>query len=391
MSNHVKFFFFLIGILLVAICCSSCGPKISLLAPEVTPDTRINLVRQQDGDYLMKTNEGGVQPIYLGTRPTNIDWSTPYGNRQGRRTIISNPGKADRYFVGMLTEAGDTLIVSERRIPLTGSNNFRDLGGIPTKDGRYVRWGEVYRSDRLSALTEKDLRYLESLGLQTVYDFRSESEVEEDPNILPQIDGLNYINQPIYFDVEDTTNVRERILSGEMSAVEAGDILVEGNRLFATEMAQRFKPFIDCLLEDNGPIVYHCTSGKDRTGFATLLLLSALNVSRDTIIEDYLLSNYYRYEMNQNRLKKLRYASIIKRNLNLETIAPLMIVDRRYINSAYDAIESKYGSVDVFLEEEYGLDADKRAELIDMYTYGPSAVVGGEFIPAEEGNLLKND
>ncbi|MFK8056891.1 MAG: tyrosine-protein phosphatase [Saprospiraceae bacterium] len=387
MPNHSTSSLAFLLLSVIAICCTSCGPKVTLDAPEVTPETRINLVRQASGDYLLKTNEGGVQPIYVGTRPTNIDWSTPYGQRQGRRTVISNPGLADRYFIGMHTENGDTLIVSDQRIPLSGSNNFRDVGGIPTKDGRFVRWGQIYRSDRLSALTDKDLKYLESLGLKTVYDFRSETEVAEDPNILPQIEGLDYINEPIYFDVEDTTNVRERILSGEMSTVEAGDILVEGNRLFATEMSQRFKPFVDCLLGGKGPIVYHCTSGKDRTGFATLLLLSAINVGRDTIVEDYLLSNYYRYEMNQDRLKKLRYASIIKRNLNIETIAPLMIVDRRYINAAYDAIEEKYGNVDTFLEKEYGLDADKRAELIDMYTYGPAVVVDGEFVPAETGDL----
>jgi len=365
----------------------SCGPKVTLNAPEVTPDTRINLVRQANGDYLLKTNEGGVQPIFIGTRPTNIDWANAYGQRQGRRTVISNPGLADRYFVGMLTELGDTLIVSDQRIPLSGSNNFRDIGGIPTKDGRYVRWGQIFRSDRLSALTEKDLKYLESLGLKTVYDFRSETEVMEDPNILPKIDGLEYINEPIYFDVEDTTQVRERILNGEMSQVEADDILVQGNRLFATDMSQRFKPFIDCLLEGKSPIVYHCTSGKDRTGFATLLFLSALNVGRDTIVEDYLLSNYYRYEQNQDRLKKLRYASIIKRKLNIETIAPLMIVDRRYIAAAYDAIEEKYGDMDSFLAQEYGLDADKRAELIDLYTYGPATMIEGEFVPAETGDL----
>ena len=364
-----------------------CGEKITLDAPEVTPDTRISLVRQPDRSYLLKTNEGGVQPIYIGTRPTNIDWSTPYGQRQGRRTVITPPGLADRYFVGMLTDQGDTLIVSDQLIPLSGSNNFRDIGGIPTRDGRYVRWGQIYRSDRLSALTKGDLRYLESLGLQTVYDFRSESEVEEDPNILPSIDGLEYINEPIYFDVEDTTHIKERILSGEMSEIEAGDILVQGNRLFATDMSQRFKPFIDCLLEGKGPIVYHCTSGKDRTGFATLLLLSAVNVGRDTIVEDYLLSNYYRYKLNANRLRKLRYASIVKRNLNASTIAPLMVVDRRYINAAYDAIDEKYGSIDAFLEQEYGLTAEKRAELVDLYTYGPAVMIDGEFVPAEEGDL----
>ncbi len=366
---------------------AGCGPRVHLAEPEVSPDAKLTLVRQRNGDYLLKANEGGTQPIYIGTRPTNIDWDQAIGTRQGRRTLISNPGPADRYFVGLTTDEGDTLIVSDKRIPLQGSNNFRDIGGIPTRDGRYLRWGQIYRSDRLSAITEEDQRYLASLGLKTVYDFRSESEVAEAPDIIPQGTEIEYINEPIYFDVEDTARIKERIISGEMSKVEANDILVEGNRLFATDMAQRFKPFIDCLLEGKGPIVYHCTSGKDRTGFATMLLLSAVNVGRDTIVEDYLLSNYYRYEMNQKRLKKLRYASIVKRKLNLETIAPLMIVDKRYIDAAYDAIEEKYGTVEAFLEAEYGLTSEKRAELIDRYTYGPAIVIDGEYVPEEEGDL----
>lgn len=366
---------------------SGCAPAVKLAAPEVAPDAKLTLARRSNGDYILTANEPGIQPIYIGTRPSNIDWESSIGMRQGRRTLISNPGKADRYFVGLTTEDGDTLIVSDKRIPLEGSNNFRDIGGIPTRDGRYLRWGQIYRSDRLNALTEEDQKYLASLDLKTVYDFRSESEVADAPDILPRGNEIEYINEPIYFDVEDTSRVKERIINGQMSSIEANEILVEGNRLFATDMSQRFKPFIDCLLEGKGPIVYHCTSGKDRTGFATLLLLSAVNVGRDTIVEDYLLSNYYRYEMNQARLKKLRYASIIKRKINLETIAPLMIVDKRYIDAAYDAIEEKYGTVDEFLLQEYGLTPEKRAELIDRYTYGPAVIIEGTIVPEEEGDL----
>ena len=366
---------------------SACKPAVTLEAPEVEPDARLMLTRKASGDYVLRADEPGSQDLFIGTRPTNIDWAEPIGQRQGRRTLIADPGEADRYFVGMIANTGDTLIVSDKRIPLEGSNNFRDIGGIPTRDGRYMRWGQIYRSDRLSALTKDDLAYLESLGLRTVYDFRSEEEVEKDPDVIPEGTEIEYINEPIIFDVEDTTNLRERIVSGEIEAAEASEILVEGNRLFATDMASRFQPFIDCLLEGKGPIVYHCTSGKDRTGFATMLLLSAVNVGRDTIVDDYLLSNYYRYEMNTKRLKRLRYAQIIKRNLDLSTIAPLMIVDRRYIDAAFDAIEDKYGSIDAFLEAEYGLTPEKRAELIDRYTYGPAIEVEGERVPEAEGDL----
>ena len=374
------------GLALALAAAAGCADVKGLIkSPEVRPNADLQFTRQPSGDYLLTVNEAGSQPIYLGTRASNIDWSAPYGQRQGRRTLIKNPGPADRYFLGMLASNGDTLIVSDKRIPLEGSNNFRDIGGIPTRDGRYVRWGQIYRSDRLSALTKEDQAYLEGLGLKTVIDFRSDAEIEKDPDRVPE--GAEYVQAPIIFDVEDTTQLRERIIGGEITVEEAGDVLVEGNRLFATDMADRFQPFIDCVLENKGPLVYHCTSGKDRTGFATMLLLSALNVGRDTIVDDYLLSNYYRYDMNRRRLKRLRYAGIVKPRLDLETLAPLMIVDRRYINAAYDAIEETYGDVSAFLEAEYGLTPEKRATLIDLYTYGPAVVVDGEFIEAEEGDL----
>ncbi len=374
------------GLVLGALTLAGCANITGLLsAPEVKPNADLQFERQPSGDYLLTVNSAGQQPIYLGTRTSNIDWSEPYGQRQGKKTFIKNPGPADRYFLGMLASNGDTLIVSDKRLPLSGSNNFRDIGGIPTRDGRFVRWGQIYRSDRLSALTKEDQAYLASLGLKTVIDFRSEAEIAKDPDRLPE--GAEYLQAPIIFDVEDTTQLRERIIGGEISVDEASDILVEGNRLFATDMASRFQPFIDCVLENKGPLVYHCTSGKDRTGFATMLMLSALNVGRDTIVEDYLLSNYYRYEMNSKRLNKLRYAGIVKPRLDLGTLAPLMIVDRRYINAAYDAIEEKYGDVNAFLEAEYGLTPEKRAELIDLYTYGPAITIDGEFVPDAEGDL----
>ncbi len=363
----------------------ACNAGSFLQAPEVKPDAFLQLARLSSGDYLLSAKQEGTQPIFLGSRVTNIDWTKPYGYRQGKRTLIMNPGPADRYFLGMLAENGDTLIVSDSRLPLTGSTNFRDIGGIPTRDGRFVRWGQIYRSDRLDALTDEDKRYLESLGLATVYDFRSESEAAAAPAQLPT--DVEYLNTPLVFDADDTFNIERRIRNGSMTRDEANNILVEANRMFGTDVAERFQPFIDCLLENKGPLVFHCTSGKDRTGFATMLLLSALNVGRDTILNDYLLSNYYRHELNQSKVKKLRYAAVVKRNLDIATITPLMIVDERYINSAYDAIENKYGTVDRFLEEEYGLTAEKRAELIDIYTYGPAITIDGEFVPAEEGDL----
>ena len=286
---------------------------------------------------------------------------------------------AERYYFEFANPA-NRLYVSERRLPLEGADNFRDLGGFPAADGRQIKWGLFYRADKLSDLTEYDLRYLASINLETVVDLRSEQEVAGAPDVLPQgAEGepVEYLHLPIYNEAEDTTNIKERILGGLFPQEEADNLLVEVNRLLGSREAYRFQPFIDRFVSGEGvPLAYHCTSGKDRTGFATFLILHTLGVDSALIFDDYLMSNYYRFDRNRRNLRKANLGQYVK-PVDPEVLKPLMLVDPRYLRGAVDAIEGEYGTVNAFMEEVYGIDDDMRQRLRDRYLYRNDTGGGG--------------
>ncbi len=274
-----------------------------------------------------------------------------------------------RYYFDLVGDAGNRLRVSERQLPLEGADNFRDLGGLPGADGKRVVWGQFYRADNLSALTDFDLAYLGSLELRSVVDLRSPQEVASAPDRLPQSPDLDYIPMPIYNEAEDTSDIRGRILAGTFGLEEADNLLEEVNRLFGSSQAFRFAPFMKLIESDDGaPMVYHCTSGKDRTGFATFLLLRTLGVDSALIFDDYLMSNYYRFDRNRRNLRKVNLAQYVK-PVNPEVLKPLMLVDPGYLRAGVEEIDSTYGSVDSFLLQEYGVTDSVKADLRQRYLY----------------------
>ena len=277
-----------------------------------------------------------------------------------------------RYYFRLVGEAGTVVRVSERRLPLEGADNFRDLGGLPAADGKHIRWGQFYRADKLDELTAGDLAYLRSLDLRSVVDLRSEEEIAAAPDVLPKgpdDEEVEYVHLPIYNEAEDTTDIRGRILAGTFGRDEADNLLVEVNRLLATSEAYRFRPFTDLIQEPSRvPVVYHCTSGKDRTGFATYLLLHALGVDSALVFNDYEMSNYYRYDRNRRNLRKANFGQYLK-PVDPEVLKPLMLVDPTYLQAAVEEIEAAYGTVDTFLREEYGLRKEDKAALRARYLY----------------------
>ena len=283
---------------------------------------------------------------------------------------VDVPDPNERYFFEYVNPR-NTFIVSERRLPLEGADNFRDLGGFPAADGRQIKWGYFYRADKLSELTESDLAYLSNLDLQTVVDLRSEEEIAAAPDVLPK--GVEYLHLPIYNEAEDTSNIKGRIMEGLFPREEADNLLVEVNRLLAGSEAYRFQPFIDKFVSGEGvPMAYHCTSGKDRTGFATYLILHTLGVDSVLIFDDYLMSNYYRFDRNKKNLRKANIGQYFK-PIDPEVLKPLMLVDPKYLRAAVDVIEEEYGTVEAFMEKQYGITAEIRERLRDRYLYKPAS------------------
>jgi protein-tyrosine phosphatase len=173
--------------------------------------------------------------------------------------------------------------VSERRVALSGPLNFRDLGGYPTRDGRVVQWGRLYRSDSLHHLTEPDGRRLADLGIRTALDFRAHDElVEVGIGRLGELD-IHHVHLPT---VDQALNRRPAAdwTPPPSAAAVYVTMMEHGARAYAGALAALAAP-------DTLPAVFFCMAGKDRTGIFAAVVLSLLGVPDDEIVADYALTH----------------------------------------------------------------------------------------------------
>jgi protein-tyrosine phosphatase len=353
---------FFIG-LITLLFLSGCKVDQYLAQPVRTLDETTIVERDKGGAYELSFEDQRQWTVYQGTGDAyNIDWSTPLVIGEDE-LFTYEPTSDERLFFGLVSNKGDVKIVSERQIPLRGAKNFRDLGGIMTKDGRIVEWGKIYRSNKLSKLKKEDLEYLNALDIGTVCDLRYDIEVKKHPDRLPE--DVVYHQFPIGERSGDLyMKLRKQVIRKELKGQDAKGKFIELMGIFADSAAHYFKPVVDLLAEEeNAPLVYHCAGGKDRTGFLSAVILLALGVDEETVREDYLMSNYYRYESNRSGMKKARIIG-----LDYETLLYGFAVHDEYMDAVFEVIHEEYGGVDNYLKEQFGLDEEKRAMLRERYT-----------------------
>ncbi|NOU94324.1 protein-tyrosine-phosphatase [Paenibacillus sp. LMG 31456] len=276
-----------------------------------------------------------------------------------------NPGLRTYYV--LKSEHGGTRLAAERRLPLEGSVNFRDMGGYETVDGRYIKWGLLYRSEELIGLTESDRRYLQNCGLKLICDYRAEYEAELKPN--PSIGNARQIGIPI--EVESS---RHRSRMNYMDMIDknmlhllgpSGEMLTLANQRYVSDFAKSFTTLFNLLLTPgNLPMVQHCAAGKDRTGFGSAILLLALGVSKQTIMEDYLLTNTLREETDRKILASIRPK--LTNDEDWDVLWAMMQARQEYLQAAFDEIQLRYGSIELYLEVAVGLTPIHRKQLQDM-------------------------
>ena len=183
-----------------------------------------------------------------------------------------------------------TLNTPSRQLPLQACFNSRDLGGLRNRDGLSIQARRLLRADDLSSLSHDDSVYLQSLPLTTVIDFRSEMERQHKPDILPAS-----CQRHLHLDIL-SGNMEVYLQQMKSASANARDIMFEIYHdlvLNPLSLSQYRQFFAELQQVQTGSLLYHCSAGKDRTGIATALILEALNVDRDTIMQDYLLSNQY--------------------------------------------------------------------------------------------------
>lgn len=247
--------------------------------------------------------------------------------------------------------------LQRRHVEMEGAPNFRDLGGYATEDGHHVRWGLLFRSDDLSRLSDDDLERMHRLGIRLVCDFRGADERAEAPDRLPAADPPAVAELEISDPSFSAAGLRERITSGDAD-LDLRAVLIEANRLFATRFAPQYAAMFDRITRpENLPALVHCTAGKDRTGFASAIVLRALGVPMETVTEDFLLTNLYTAAKIERTLLLIRLVSLLR--ADPERIRPALGVEPAYLDAAFGEISARWGSFDAYRRDALGLDDDR--------------------------------
>ncbi|MEV6328148.1 tyrosine-protein phosphatase [Streptomyces sp. NPDC051909] len=257
-----------------------------------------------------------------------------------------------------------------RQIPLQGAVNVRDLGGYLTYDGARVRSGLVYRGDHLGRLTAADVTVLGALGLSRVVDFRIPLEVQYDgADRLPA--GVAAVSRSVtdnglYGQLLTAIGSRDPVRQEEMlGGGRAAAFMTEVYRTFVTSAANRERfgaTLRELAAPGAGPQLYHCTSGKDRTGWASWLLLTLVGVPERTATEDYLASNTFRAAYDARVREGLKQGGLMQ---NPDLIIPLQEVRQEYLDAALAEVRSGYGTLFRYVTEGLGLDLRTLAGLRD--------------------------
>lgn len=235
-------------------------------------------------------------------------------------------------------------------VPLEGGSNFRDLGGHRTTDGATVRRGAVFRSAHLGGLTGADRAALGKLGVRTIVDLRGVSEAAETPHL---IEGLACRVVGAHIEPQLGEKLREAVADGTATPFLMMQYLTDHYREYPRRCAPGFRTLFTTLSDGtHRPLVFHCTAGKDRTGFASALLLTLLGVPWDDVMEDYLRTN----ELWTGHIG--RYPE-----LDLDTRAAIVEARRPYLEAAFDVLRADFGSPEAFADQALGLDAQARERL----------------------------
>ena len=256
----------------------------------------------------------------------------------------------------------ENLREDTRKLPFTGAHNFRDLGGYKTSDGKTVKWGKVYRSDNLHSLTDEDLKYMERLNLKSVVDFRSDEERNEEPDRLTP--DMTPILLPIKFEPEGVTENLTRDLT--FGNLDSSNLLRDFNIILVKEFTEEYREFFRHIVDNGGePFVLHCTAGKDRAGFGSAMILTVLGVPREKIIEDYLLTNTYVSDHVDRKLLETELKTFFR--ADSDNLRKINLVEERYIQAAFDTIDSHWGGMDQYISEGLNLTEEDINKIKDYY------------------------
>ncbi len=255
---------------------------------------------------------------------------------------------------------------TEPTLTIASIPNLRDLGGIATADGRQIRRGVVYRSDQLSHVTEADMVAFDRLGLKNVVDLRTAEERSAQPDRLPN--GAQGVVADVLADMMQTAAAQIPELMTNPAKLQAalGDgkaVVVFGetyaNLVRLPSARTAYAELFGLMADDaNLPVLFHCTTGKDRTGWAAAALLMLCGVDPDAVMADYLRSNDFILPAYKPMIDQFTAEGVDE-----EILISLLGVRREYLARALDEMTTTYGDIQTYFEQGLGIDRAQQSVL----------------------------
>ena len=250
----------------------------------------------------------------------------------------------------------------QRRVPLEGAANFRDLGGYRTTEGRQVKWGMVYRSNHLARLTAADYAQLNRLGIKLVCDLRTDGERKRSPTVWQGSAAPEIMVASVMKDT-DVVITPDRLR--EFAAPRAAGALSATYARMVTEFPEQYGNVLRRLAYGPLPSVTHCTAGKDRTGVFSAILLTILGVPRDAVIQDYMLTGEYMLTDAAIDQAKADWQKMTGSDVppDVATLRGIYTMHEEALTATFDAITKTHGSFDAFVRDGLKLTAAEVAAL----------------------------
>ena len=271
--------------------------------------------------------------------------------------------------------------LKQQFIPVNGIINARDLGGYIMQDGRRLRDGMLLRSAHLADATDEDLQYLSSIPIAKVIDFRKDIEMNGKTDRM--VPGAEYIRLEIDASgkiVSQATEDEKRLFTGNKQFDVKKFMVMAAFNPMAQKIAQQmypnltndpecrkqFKQFFRLILDTaNGAILYHCTQGKDRTGFASALILAALGAGRDTIVADFDATNRVYEEDVRQCCQNVRLMG--GKENEIATVKSFLGANTDNFIKALESIDREFGTIEAYLKGPIGLTEQDILTLRERY------------------------
>lgn len=297
--------------------------------------------------------DGSVQ-IFASDSPDEFDINIPLTTARisDRMSLIPKLNDSRKYFM-LSFDNKQQVYVTNRKINVTGVNNFRDIGGYSDDNNRIVKWGKVYRSGNLTAISDNGEERLKDLRIKTVIDLRTDEERQRFPD---KIKGARVIDFPMRNPICST--MEQRLMEGKCMRNDAvlymQDLFSAYTNQYDKELARLFNHLSK---KENYPVLIHCSNGNDRTGFVTAMLMQALGLPEEEIYEDYLFSNNCINIRNEVQFGDQLPAE------GQEALTILLSAQKDFLQYAFEKIRQENGSVDKYLQKKLNLSPRKREKI----------------------------